>query len=114
MRRVKEAGIALNDAILDEMHMCGPYETLPYPPAPSDGPVYANAVVCGKTELSLEIIKKLLKAMEEQLGRRAEHKMSGKVVIDMDVVVYGDEICRRGEFEADYFKHGYELLVKEA
>ena len=112
MARVKEASNAL-ESKLSDAHICGPYRTLPYPPAPADGPVYANAVVSGRTELSLEAVKTWLKETESNLGRRAGHKNSGKVVIDLDIVVYGNEICRFGEFEADYFRHGYEILLSK-
>lgn len=112
MKLVREAGIAIGEFV-GGMHMCGPYETRPYPPAPPDGPAYANAVICGETELDLQTIRNRLKELERLIGRRPEHKSSGKVVIDMDVVIYDNEICRRVEFEADYFRYGYDILVRE-
>lgn len=91
----------------------GPYKTAPAPPADPSGPAYANAVGKATTSLTLVQIKERLKQWEQSLGRRPEHKTTGRVVIDMDVVMYGDEICRRSEFNAEYFQKGYRELCKE-
>lgn len=93
--------------------IAGPYPTLPMPPADPDGPVYANAVVKAYTCLGREHIRAMLKNIETLGGRLATHKSTGRVVIDLDLVVYGNDICRRSEFEATYFRTGYDRLTEQ-
>ena len=72
---------------------------------------YANAVMRVSSPLSLRELQQLLKDLEAALGRRSEHKQSGRVVIDLDVVVYDGEVCRVAEFASSYFMHGYRLCI---
>ena len=110
--RVSEAIDHLKKS-LEITGIAGPYPTEPAPPAPADSALYANAVVSCRTDLGRAAITELLKRCEKELGRKPEHKTGHKVVIDMDLVVYGKEICRNAEFMSEYFQTGYRQLSKQ-
>ena len=110
--RVSEAIDHLKKS-LEITGIAGPYPTEPAPPAPADSALYANAVVSSRTDLGRATITELLKRCEKELGRKPEHKTGHKVVIDMDLVVYGKEICRNAEFMSEYFQIGYRLLSQQ-
>jgi len=57
---------------------------------------------------SSEIIQKL-KTIEFAMGRQPRDKESGKVVIDIDLLQYGDEILRPEDYERAYVQ---ELLTR--
>lgn len=109
MRQVRDAMEILGRHFSVEASS-GPYPTLPAPPAPPDGPSYANAVIRATTTLTCGEVRTLLKHIETTSGRMPHHKACGRVVIDIDLVVYGGEICRMKEFEASYFRKGYDSL----
>lgn len=98
-------------ALVEEEAFSGAFATRPAPPADPDGPEYVNAVMRVSSPLSLRELQQLLKDLEAALGRRSEHKQSGRVVIDLDVVVYDGEVCRVAEFASSYFMHGYRLCI---
>ena len=110
--RVSEAIDHLKKS-LEITGIAGPYPTEPAPPAPADSALYANAVVSCRTDLGRAAITELLKRCEKELGRKPEHKTGHKVVIDMDLVVYGKEIYRNAEFMSEYFQTGYRQLSKQ-
>ena len=107
--RVSEAIDHLKKS-LEITGIAGPYPT---EPAPADSALYANAVVSSRTDLGRATITELLKRCEKELGRKPEHKTEHKVVIDMDLVLYGKEICRNAEFMSEYFQTGYRLLSQQ-
>ena len=110
--RVSEAIDHLKKS-LEITGIAGPYPTEPAPPAPADSALYANAVVSSRTDLGRATITELLKRCEKELGRKPEHKTEHNVVIDMDLVLYGKEICRNAEFMSEYFQTGYRLLSQQ-
>lgn len=71
---------------------------------------YLNAVMIGETALSREEIESAFKQYEIGQGRLPVHKKSGRIIIDIDLVCYDDEIIRNDEFETAYFQAGYRQL----
>ncbi len=72
---------------------------------------YCNAVVTGATTLSADDLNVVLKRYERSCGRTADCKTRGTVPIDLDIVVFGDEVIRPDDIARDYFRRGYlELL----
>ena len=60
------------------------------------GPDYLNRLLTGTTTLPLPGLKAVLKEIETVLGRdRATPRL---VAIDIDIVVYGDEIVKPSEY----------------
>jgi|GEM_PF-709003 len=92
--------------------------TKPYPTVPegsnSGCRPYLNAVLKGTTMLSAEELLTKFKAYERLRGRKPSDKQQGKIIIDIDLVVYGDMIVSREEFNAGYFIRGYESLGEKA
>ena len=64
---------------------------------PSQGNYY-NLVVCCSTIERPESITQTLKSVERQLGRRADETKLGRVTIDLDLLIYGDEIFESTQF----------------
>ena len=55
-----------------------------------------------KKELVLE-----LKKIEQQMGRLPEHKPAGKIIIDIDLIKWNDEVIQHEDFKRSYV---YDLL----
>jgi 2-amino-4-hydroxy-6-hydroxymethyldihydropteridine diphosphokinase len=74
---------------LDVRALSGVYETAPVGFA--DQPDFWNMVVAGRTRLEPAAFLAMLKDLEPQLGRTATFHM-GPRVIDIDILLYGDEV----------------------
>ena len=57
---------------------------------------------------------KTLKELERNQGRTPELKIQGIVPIDIDVVIWNDEIVRMRDYEQDYFSQGYRQLNRNS
>ena len=60
------------------------------------GPDYLNRLLRGYTTLPPDELKTALKAIETSLGR--DHRNPALVAIDIDIVVYGDDIVKPSEY----------------
>lgn len=65
------------------------YETAPQ--LVVDQPVYHNLVCAGRARLSPHDLLRFLKTLEQQLGRRPSYRY-GPREIDLDILLYGDQI----------------------
>lgn len=65
-----------------------------HPIGPLDQPDYINAVVALETKLSPEALLKTLKVLEENQGRQRSAVRWAARVIDLDILLYGNEIIR--------------------
>jgi len=65
-------------------------ETEPVGVGPEHG-VYLNAAVVGRTELSARVLLERLLEIEEERGRARPYPMAPRT-LDLDLVLYGDEI----------------------
>lgn len=72
---------------------------------------YLNAVVRVTTSLERSIVEIMAKNWEKRAGRRPEHKKLGAVCIDIDLVIWDDEILRPVDFHRNYFSRGYDQLI---
>lgn len=64
------------------------------PLGPSDQPDYSNAVALIDTTLSPLALLDELQALEIRLGRQPSHLRWGPRVIDLDILLYGQEIIQ--------------------
>lgn len=71
---------------------------------------YMNCVVYLKTEFDFESLTKRLKDIESEFGRTPDSKSKGLIELDLDIVVFDDNIIRPKDFCYDYFKIGYGQL----
>lgn len=74
------------------------------------GKKYLNAVVEIEVTVPVDTLEKELKAYERRSGRTMDKKLKGEVPIDIDIVICDGEVCRVRDFNARYFKLGYEGL----
>ena len=71
---------------------------------------YLNAVVRGVTPFSVEKLCAKFKAYERLRGRMPEHKEKGRVIIDIDIVVFDNKIINQKEYDSPHFCQGLERL----
>ncbi|MDE6682471.1 MAG: 2-amino-4-hydroxy-6-hydroxymethyldihydropteridine diphosphokinase [Muribaculaceae bacterium] len=74
------------------------------------GPAYFNAVIYGTTNLEYEELNMFLKGYEKECGRTPESKLRNEVVIDLDIVVWDNEIVRPTDFAREFFQIGYKKM----
>lgn len=72
------------------------------------GMKYRNAVAVGHTGLTAEDVCRQLKEYEVTHGR---DRGVSEVPIDLDLVVYDDEVLRHSDFDRMYFLKGYRALI---
>jgi 2-amino-4-hydroxy-6-hydroxymethyldihydropteridine diphosphokinase len=65
------------------------YETVPVGP---EQPSFLNAVVSIETGLRPDALLRFLKGIEEEVGRRPGGQRNGPRPIDIDILLYGDEV----------------------
>lgn len=75
------------------------------------GENYLNAVLIGETELSIEDLNFQLKQYEKESGRTPESKIKSQIPIDLDIVVYGNQIIRDKDFLQEFFQIGYQQII---
>lgn len=75
-----------------------------------DGKMYMNAVFSAITNSSKLELNNWCKETERTFGRGQTH--DGVVVLDLDLVVYGDEILRPRDAARDYFLIGFNQLTR--
>lgn len=64
--------------------------------------LFRNVLATVNTELRPEEVIDKIKQTERAVGRTPRDKYLGKVVIDIDLVKYGDNILRPQDFEREY------------
>lgn len=95
--------------VIDNLHITPPYLTAPEGPCPGSAP-YLNAVARGTTTHPSGELSAMMKEYESSRGRLPEHKKIGRIIIDIDVVKYGDTVVSPDEFASDYFRTGLSRL----
>lgn len=68
---------------------------------------YLNAVFVGYTDMQYELVKTLMKEYEKSQGRTPESKVLGVIPIDIDVVMWNEEVVRKEDFMQTYFQIGW-------
>lgn len=69
-------------------------------------PNYHNCVGVIETTATFEKLKEQLKAYERRAGRLPEHKKEGKVIIDIDIVVWNKEVIKPTDLTRTYMTIG--------
>lgn len=103
--RVRSAASALGQWI-EDMRVSSVYVT---PPLSGHGEDYANAVATGVWHGTAIELERLCKSLESDFGRRRGEGCTD-VEIDVDLVMFGDEVCRPADFNREYFLRGYNEL----
>mgnify|MGYP001164608272 CR=1 FL=1 len=63
---------------------------------------FLNTLGYFKSDLSKNEIISRCKHIEKTMGRLVEHKSEGKVIIDIDLIQWGDEIIKPNDFKRSY------------
>lgn len=63
---------------------------------------FRNILGVFQSELSPEEIIGKLKLIEHAMGRSSKDKDSGKVIIDIDLIKYGEEVLRPEDYQRSY------------
>ena len=71
---------------------------------------YINAVLSGYTLLTPLELDTKCKQFELEHGRTLEARKAGNVAIDIDLVIYGNDILRPKDFAREFFKIGYSCI----
>lgn len=64
--------------------------------------LFRNVLASFETDMSQEEIIDKIKQTERAVGRTPKDKYQGKVVIDIDLLKYGEDILRPQDFEREY------------
>lgn len=64
--------------------------------------LFRNVLASFETDMSQEEIIDKIKQTERAIGRTPKDKYQGKVVIDIDLLKYGEDILRPQDFEREY------------
>lgn len=75
------------------------------------GTQFLNQVVRFTTSLSVAEVTERLKAAERLMGRQASDKQQGRVIIDIDLIVYDNQILKPADYARTYFTEGMEALL---
>ena len=69
-----------------------------------DQPDYTNGAVKIETDLELSALDNLLKAIEDDMGRDRSGPKFGPRCIDLDIVVWNDEIVDQDYYTRDFIR----------
>jgi len=69
-----------------------------------DGPNYLNSICLAQSDATLEQIQLLLKKLETMMGRKKGSEGKVEVVIDLDLVLWNDQILRPWDVSQTYYK----------
>ena len=71
---------------------------------------YLNAVMIASTKKGLEDISALMKQYETVCGRTPASKLQGEIPIDIDIVLWNNDVIRQRDFAQQYFQRGWQEL----
>lgn len=77
------------------------------------GTQFLNQVVRFTTSLSATEVTHRLKETEVRMGRKASDKQQGKVIIDIDLIVFDSLILKPADYARPYFTEGMEALLSQ-
>lgn len=67
---------------------------------------FSNQLAQFTTALSQEEIRSILKSIEKENGRLPEDKAQGIVKLDIDLLMYDDQILKPKDMEKDFIRQG--------
>ena len=74
-------------------------------------PDFINGAILLKTRLDKEVLNRELKVIEKQLGRPENSDKFGPRTIDLDIVVWNNEIIDKDFYDRDFLRNSvYEVL----
>jgi 2-amino-4-hydroxy-6-hydroxymethyldihydropteridine diphosphokinase len=98
-KNLREASSLINDAGVRILRRSSVYETEPLGYLDQDW--FLNSVVQGETELSAVELLRRLRAIEGQMGSKKAFA-NGPRLIDLDILLYGDETISQNELQVPH------------
>lgn len=71
---------------------------------------YLNIVASIETSLDYETLRHEYKELERRAGRTPGSKLKGLIELDIDIVIFDNEIRRQEDYDSYHFRTGYQLL----
>ncbi len=65
---------------------------------------FLNTLAFFNTNMNKEELVLVLKNIEQKMGRLPEHKPDGKIIIDIDLIKWNDEITKPEDFKRSYVR----------
>lgn len=75
--------------------------------------LFRNVLAKAETEMTPEEVIDKIKQTERAVGRSPKDKYLGKVIIDIDLIQYGNEILRPSDFKRNYIQQLLAMLKTE-
>lgn len=72
---------------------------------------YMNAVIKISSSLDTSDLESIAKDIELSLGRNQEARNRGDVPVDIDLVIFESKILRPRDFNASFFRIGYQKVL---
>lgn len=66
--------------------------------------LFRNILACFTTDMNLDELNSKIKLTERAVGRTSRDKYQGKVIIDIDILMYGDDAIRPQDLEKEYIQ----------
>ncbi len=85
---------------LDDLRASSVFETEPVPD--TDQPPFLNACVAGRTRLTPRQLLSALQGAERAAGRRSTEERWGPRVLDLDILLYGEQVIRQPDLEVPH------------
>lgn len=71
--------------------------------------LFCNIIASGETTLPYPALRCILKNIEKTLGRTSKQKKEGKIIIDLDILLFGEKKFKLDDWSRDFNK----VLLKE-
>lgn len=65
---------------------------------------FLNSLAYFETEKSKDEVQLQVKSIEKKMGRKPSHKTEGRIIIDIDLIKWDNEILKPDDFKRDYMQ----------
>ena len=79
----------------------------------TDQPNFINGAVLLKTNLKQNALKRMLREIEDQMGRDRSLPKSGPRVIDLDILIWNREVVDEDYYERDFLRKGVAEILPD-
>ena len=79
----------------------------------TDQPDFFNGAVLLKTNLEQNALKRMLREIEDQMGRDRNLPKSGPRVIDLDILIWNREVVDEDYYERDFLRKGVAEILPD-
>ena len=73
--------------------------------------LFLNLVAIFDSPLNDEEIKSILKRIEKEMGRNSSENIKYQIIIDIDLIKWGNKILKKDDFSRKYIQEGIESLI---